>query len=390
MRFLIVGGTGVLSTAITQEALSQGIDIWMINRGNRMNLIPKQVHLLKADVHNTKIIKELLDGLHFDAVMDCICYTKQEIANSFKLFEKYVDQYIFISSCAVYDTRKGEICYEDSPKKLPIWKYSIDKVDCEDYLSKISKSSKVHCTIIRPCVTYGGTRIPYGISPTYGYHWTLVERILHEKPIITWNGAKNRCNISRVEDFAVGVIGLIGNEKAYNQAFNICGEDTPSWQDVLNVLSELIGKKVTTFDIDSAFYAKELPNRAGEILGGRSIDAINSNEKIKSIVPSFKQNISLKDGIKMTIDYYKANNYIYGIDYAFDGETDRIINDYAKKNNLNISELNLGFVDYFGNAKTSEHYRYFINRYGNNLLIKIISKGIRFIHRVIRKMKKIF
>lgn len=80
---------------------------------------------------------------------------------------------------------------------------------------------------------------------------------------------------------------LIGNPSAYNEAFNICGDETPSFNDVLDCLSELTGKIVKTVDIDSAFYAKEVPQRAGEILGGRSIDSINSNEKIKAAVPSY-------------------------------------------------------------------------------------------------------
>lgn len=134
---------------------------------------------------------------------------------------------------------------------------------------------------------YGLRRIPYGISPQYGYHWTLAARILNNKPIIRWNGGINRCNMMRVEDFAVGAVGLIGNPSAYNEAFNICGDETPSFNDVLDCLSELTGKIVKTVDIDSAFYAKEVPKRAGEILGGRSIDSINSNEKIKAAVPSY-------------------------------------------------------------------------------------------------------
>lgn len=153
--------------------------------------------------------------------------------------------------------------------------------------STVAAKTDVKYTVIRPCVTYGDTRIPYGISPQYGYHWTLAARILNNKPIIRWNGGINRCNMMRVEDFAVGAVGLIGNPSAYNEAFNICGDETPSFNDVLDCLSELTGKIVKTVDIDSAFYAKEVPQRAGEILGGRSIDSINSNEKIKAAVPSY-------------------------------------------------------------------------------------------------------
>ncbi len=156
-------------------------------------------------------------------------------------------------------------------KILPIWSYSVNKWASEKHLEILAKKSDTNYTIIRPCVTYGDTRIPYGISPKYGYHCTLVSRILNEKPIIRWNGGVNRCNMTRVEDFAVGVVGLIGNRGAYNEAFNICGDETPSFNEVLNVLSELSGKKVKIVDVTSEFYAQELPNHAGEILGGRSI-----------------------------------------------------------------------------------------------------------------------
>ena len=72
--------------------------------------------------------------------------------------------------------------------------------------STVVAKTDVKYTVIRPCVTYGDTRIPYGISPQYGYHWTLAARILNNKPIIRWNGGINRCNMMRVEDFAVGAV----------------------------------------------------------------------------------------------------------------------------------------------------------------------------------------
>ena len=60
----------------------------------------------------------------------------------------------------------------------------------------------------------------------------------------------------RVEDFAVGVVGLIGNPMAYNEAFNICGDETPSFNEVLECLSELIGASPKLVDVDSFFTPK--------------------------------------------------------------------------------------------------------------------------------------
>ena len=49
MNVLIIGGTGVLSSAVTNEALRQGFKVTMINRGSRSNLIPDNVEFLKSD-----------------------------------------------------------------------------------------------------------------------------------------------------------------------------------------------------------------------------------------------------------------------------------------------------------------------------------------------------
>ena len=383
MRLLIIGGTGVLSLAITKEAISKGIDVYMINRGNRKHLVPDDVHLLLADIHDHKKIEILIKGLFFDAVIDCLCFTESQLIDSYHLFHKITHQYIFISSCAVYNTEICSVCKEDSPKVLPVWEYSIDKNACEERLISLAEKDQVNYTIIRPCVTYGNTRIPYGITPPYGFHWTIVERILHGKPIIKWNSGKNCCNIMRVEDFAVGVVGLLGNKKAYNEAFNIVGDEVPSWNDVLLTLENLLGKKVVTVDIPSSFYAEEIPIRRGEILGGRSIDAINSNEKIKSVVPEFRQTITLKDGIARTLKYYENNSFIYGIDYAFDAETDRIITKYVKRNNIDFYEgNNFSYIDYLNEKKWINKYTYYINRYTDKYLLKILTLGSKILLKI--------
>ena len=376
MNVLIIGGTGVLSSAVTAEALKQGMCVTMINRGNRR--IPEGVELIKSDKDDLNYIAKQLDGRMFDAVMDYLCYTDSQTEKSVRFYQKYAKQYFYISSCAVYNTEllAGKMADEGSPKVLPIWKYSVDKWASEQKIEKLFEGSKVKYTIIRPCVTYGDTRIPYGISPIYGYHWTLAARILAGKPIIIWNEGKNRCNMTRVEDFAVGVVGLIGNEKAYGEAFNVCGDEVPTFREVLDVMSDYLHKEVITVDVRSEFYAKELPSRAGEILGGRSIDTINSNAKLKAAVPAFKQTYSLREGVFKTLDAYKAQGYQHGIDWKFDGDTDRIIKKWSKVQGKDLNQYNLGFMDYLSNAAIGDKIKYwfvFHNLYNIYILLNRVS-----------------
>lgn len=381
MNLLLIGGTGVISSAVTAEALKNNIEVTMVNRGQRE--IPNGVLLVKADKNDYDTIAQVLANKKFDAVCDFLCFTPEEISKSFNFYKTYCNQYIFISSCAVYDTRKVSMCYEDSPKVLDMWDYSVEKWASEQLLCKISQESNIPVTVVRPCVTYGDTRIPYGITPPYGYHWTMCERILTGKPIIRWNKGENKCNMMRVEDFATAFVGLLGNPKAYGEAFNICGDETPSFNEVLECVGEYLGKSINTVDISSDFYAKNLPSRAGEILGGRSIDAINSNEKIKSIVPNIAPNISLKDGIFKTLEAYKSHNYQKGISFAFDGECDRIISKWCKKNGISIKGMSLKFVDYHGNASRKDKIDYFLERYKNNYFVIFFL----FVRRCVNKIK---
>ena len=377
MKILIIGGTGVLSSAVTVEAMKQGIAVTMINRGRRK--MPEDIELIKADMNDQSTIVSKLGDRNFDAVIDFLCYTDAQTEKSVKLYSNYTKQYFYISSCAVYDTStlNGQMADEESKKVLPIWKYSVDKWESEQKLRALLDGTDVKYTIIRPSVTYGNTRIPYGIMPPYGYHWTLCARILADKPIITWNGGNNRCNMTRVEDFAVGVVGLIGNPKAYNEAFNICGDETPTFSEVLDVVGEMLGKKVIRVDIAPKFYAKECPLKAGEILGGRSIDTVNSNNKIKEAVPSFRQTCNIREGIKKTIEAYRQQNYQKGIDWSFDAETDRIIKAWLKKNNQDLKKFRVGFIDYLGTAGFKNKKTYWLTLHKKNPLVHILVSCVK-------------
>ncbi len=388
MNILIIGGTGVLSSAVVNEAIKKGFDVTMINRGKRKHLIPDSVELLIADKDDKKKIQSFLGNRTFDAVMDYLCCSAKDTEKSFNFYSQYTKQYFFISSCAVYNTALGGICKEDAPKVLPIWDYSVNKWKSEEHLISLAANTDVHYTIVRPCVTYGDTRIPYGIVPMYGYHWTLVARIMNGKPLIRWNGGKNRANMMRVEDFAIGVVGLIGKTDAYNEAFNICGDETPSFNEVLDELANIIKKQPKIVDIDNTFYANQLPHIAGEILGGRSIDTLNSNEKIKKLVPNFRQNIFLKEGILKTYNAYLNNNYQQGIDWKFEGETDRVIKKWCKKNHIDTSNMNLQFIDYLHNARIQDKLVYYKAFHDDRLDMRILSFTFKIIKKTIKTLFK--
>ena len=378
-KILLIGGTGVISSAVVKEAIRNNIDVTIMTRGLRK--IPSGVMSIICDKNDYAKQATLIHG-RYDAIIDFLCYTEEEVENSFRFYSTYTNQYFFISSGAVYaNENPGEVLNEEAPKVQPRWSYSVNKWAAEQRLVNLADTSECNYTIIRPAITYDDTRIPYGISPQYGYHWTLCARILAGKPIITWNNGENIRNMMRVEDFAVGLVGLIGNPKAYNEAFNICGDETPSYRDVLNIMGKYLNKDFVTIDIPAEFYAKQIPNRSGELLEGRAKSAINSNAKLKDVVPEFKQTISIKDGIERTLDAYKNQNYQHGIDWAFDAETDRVIENWCKTKGLSAKGMNLRYVDYLGNATWQDKYLYMNARYHDKIWMKVVRKLMKICSR---------
>lgn len=355
MDVLIIGGTGCLSYAIVNEALQQGHHVTCVNRGkSKSQILPKEVEILIADYHKRDVVEEKLAARHFDVAIDCLCFSVNDIDYSVSLLKDKCDQYMFISSCAVYKNNgviSQDVCREDAMQVTPIWSYSVQKAACEKRLADLSQQYGFSYTTIRPAVTYGNTRIPYGITPPYGYHGTLIHRLLQHKPIILWNEGKDRSTITRVEDFAVGVVGLFGVPKAHNEAFSVVGDENYSWLEVINTTASILGVKPVFVNLTSEQLAYEIPARKGEILGGRVGGSKISNDKLKSVVPGFKTTISLQEGIAKTIRYYLDNDCVYGIDYNFDGDWDRIAAKYDKS-------YKPRFIDYLGTASPDDESNY--------------------------------
>lgn len=380
-NILIVGGTGVISYAVVQEAIKQGLNVTCINRGKSKNQkLPENVNIITADYRQREIIEQKLDGCYFDAIIDVLCYTAKDIEYSVSLFKDKCKQYIFFSSCAVYNKGKGDYeCTEDSELINPIWEYSVDKVKCEKKLIALAKQYNFTYTIVRPAVTYGNTRIPYGIMPSYGYHGTIIQRLLNKKPIILWDDGEAYSTITRVEDFSIGLVGLLGNPKAYNQAFHIVGDERHKWKDVILTLAEILNVAPVFFSLTKEQYALEIPARKGEILGGRGISQLLDNTKLKNAVEGFKTTISLKEGLQLTVKYYQDHDYLNGIDWKFDADTDRIIYKYGNQQGNRTILSNLRFIDYLNNATLKDRIKYKLEFHKEN----------RFVHYLLNVLRRI-
>ena len=58
MRALFIGGTGTISSAITRKlAKDPSWELWLINRGNRADTVPENVHQIVCDINDEDAVK---------------------------------------------------------------------------------------------------------------------------------------------------------------------------------------------------------------------------------------------------------------------------------------------------------------------------------------------
>ncbi len=329
MRVLLTGGTGVLSTDIANYALSIGMEVYLLNRGSKKQFFPPNAKIIIADIRNVKEVQEKIKDMYFDVVVDFLSYNVEQLKSTLSIFNFKCNQFIFISSATAY--QDANIITENTPLGNSNWSYAQNKIECEKLLADNYNLYKQKYTIVRPYVTYGKTRIPFAIIP-HDKHWSLANRILIGKPILLWDGGKATCTLTNTKDFAVGIVGLFGNEKAYQNDFHITTDHTLTWREALLDIGSALGKEPIIADIPSSFIFKEMPELKEVISGDKGRNMIFDNSKIKSVVSNFKANTTFKEGIRETIQFYKENDYMRKIDYKWDARIDNLISKYYKKN----------------------------------------------------------
>lgn len=361
---LLLGGTGTLSTAVLNKAAEQGYRLWVLNRGIRKQKLPNSVQNIIGDFKNTSTWVDKIRNLHFDIVVDFLSRLPIDIERVYPIFKNHCEQYIFISTSCVYRRANEDFpIKESSPKPNKDWEYNTEKYEAEKMLIKLSHDSHNYYTIVRPYITYDKERIPFGITPAYKYHRTIIERIKSEKPMFVWNGGNSITTLTYVDDFANGVVGLFLNENAKNEDFHITSNFQYTWQDFWRIFYDKMNIDINIVDISVDEIGKVMPNEKNILKGDRTLDAVFDNSKIKAAVPSLKFEYNLEAGIDEILRHYN-NSKIHSYDYMYDALLDKMLSHYSS---------NTHFVKY-PNAENSSRYKYLAYRY---LPIKIANKLCR-------------
>lgn len=325
MKILFIGGTGIISSACSNLALTERHELHLLNRGSSNRTIPKGAHHHRADIRSPEEVRSALGNHDFDVVVEWIGFEPHHITSDISMFANRTKQYIFISSASVY--QKPPQYYpttEATPIENPFWKYAQDKIACEQILMDAYETSGFPVTIVRPSHTYDKTFIP--VPGRY----TVVDRMKKGKQVIVQGDGTSLWTLTHSRDFAFGFNGLFGKQKAIGQDFHITSDQWLSWNKIFLLVAEAAGVDPKIIHIPSDFIASIDQVFGANMLGDKSHSAIFDNSKIKNVVPDFKAPISFQEGIIEAMEWHEADPAHQVVNEELNAVMDDIIKAYQR------------------------------------------------------------
>jgi nucleoside-diphosphate-sugar epimerase len=327
MKILFIGGTGIISTEVSKLAVEQGIDLYLLNRGQHKVAIAG-ANVISGDIHQPAQVQAALRGMVFDAVVDWVAYTPDHVERDIALFRDIARQYIFISSASAYQKPPAyPVITESTPLHNPYWTYSQNKIACEERLQRAYREENFPMVIMRPSLTYSSV-FPVAIGGWGCY--TLADRLLKGKPIIIHGDGSSLWTVTHATDFAKGFVGLLGNPQTIGNAFHITSDEVLTWNQIYATIADALGVEANVVHIASDFIYKINPPLGAGLLGDKAWSVIFDNTKIKTFVPTFQATIPFREGIRRTLAWFDADPARKRVDEAVNREMDEIIAAYQR------------------------------------------------------------
>ncbi len=331
MKALFIGGTGTISTAIVRRLAEElNWEVWLLNRGNRTDVIPEGVHQIICDISDEAAAAKALEGMTFDVVSEFIGFTLDQVERDYRLFKGKTKQYMYISSASAYNKPAANyIITEGTTLANPHWEYSRNKIACEEFLMKKYREEGFPVTIVRPSHTYDERNVPLGVHGKKGFY-QVIKRMQEGKPVIIQGDGTSLWTVTFNKDFAIGYTGLMGNRHAIGEAFQITGDETLTWNQIYQTIADALDVELKPYHISSDYLSavgdKYGFDFEGSLTGDKSVSVVFDNSKLKRVVPDMRTTVRFDQGVRIALDYVLSHPECQIEDPEFDQWCDNVIN----------------------------------------------------------------
>lgn len=278
---LVTGGTVFVSKYVAQYYVSQGYEVYVLNRNTRPQV--QGVHLIEKDRH---ALQNALKHIHFDAVIDVTAYDEQDIRDLTDGLGEF-DSYVMISSGAVYSNH-GKLPFAENELTVEneFWgNYGTDKIHAEAALLERVPDAY----ILRPPYLYGPMNNIY--REAFVFECALKNRPFY----LPQDGAMN-LQFFHILDLC-RFIDCILKLRPKDSIFNVGNRGAVSIRDWVELCYRIAGKEpqyVNVYD--------DIPQR--NYFSFHPYEYFLDVKKMHALMPS---EIPLKEGLEESFAWYAKN-----------------------------------------------------------------------------------
>ena len=325
LRVLFLGGTGIISSACSWRAVELGLDLTVVNRGQTsIRPLPPEAKQITADIDDPATLAAVA-GQDFDAVVDWIAFTPDQVRTRTDALRGHVGQYVFISSASAYQTPPARLpITESTPLRNPFWQYSRNKIACEGLLTTLYRDEGYPVTIVRPSHTYDRTLVPFDGG------WTIVERMRRGQPIVVHGDGTSLWTLTHHRDFARGLVPLLGHARTLGDTFQITSDDVLTWNQIAHALATAAGTSAHIVHVPSDAIAAVHQGWGDGLLGDKTHSAVFDNSKLRQVVPDFVATIPFETGAREIITWYDEDPTRRRVDNNIDEAMNTLVARYSR------------------------------------------------------------
>ena len=312
MNLLITGGAGFIGSNFILHvlALNKGHRIVNFDKltyaGNLANLESvadnPNYSFVKGDICDAAAVEAAMKGctavVHFAAeshvdrsIYEPAPVIQTNVTGTFIMLQVSrtlgIERFVHISTDEVYGDMAPDAYANEESKLQPSSPYSASKAGSDLLVLSYVRTYKFPGIITRSSNNYGPFQFPEKFLPL------MITNALDDKSLPIYGDGKQQRDWLHVEDNCRGVLAVLENGRV-GECYNIGGLDVVENLTIARRLLHLTGKTESLLS-----YVKDRPGHDRRY-------ALTCDKMEKHL--GWKPQISLEDGLRQTIDWYKANS----------------------------------------------------------------------------------
>lgn len=336
LSVLYIGGTGTISASCVRLSAETGMTVSVLNRGRNSagRDLPESVIGITGDVTDDESLLAALGDRHFDVVVNFLSFDGDDAERMVRLFSGRTKHYVHISTASLYGKPVLQTPITESTQlHNRFTEYSRRKLDAEHVLNRAFAEQAFPVTIVRPSHTYDDA------NPPLPGGWTVFERIARGDEMVVHGDGTSLWTLTHAEDFAQGLVGLLGNPRAIGEAFHITGEETYTWDQIYTLIADALGVQARLVHIPSEMISVAAPDWFWSelLIGDLAHSAVFDNSKLRRFVPGFNPRLTFHRAVLRMVKWREANPETTQADAATDAILDRLVEGYYRASDVYAS-----------------------------------------------------